>query len=240
MPVSGRVTAIAVDPTNPNLVYVGTAQGGLYKSTNGGIAWTQLMDTAMSLAIGAIAIAPSQPGTVYVGTGEPNLSLDSFFGVGLYRITNANTATPVLSGPFNEDFFNIDILSGSAISKIAVHPTDPNTAYVSTTLGYGGIGGVFAAAPPATGLFRLTNATGADPAFTKIDIFPGNPFYLGVSDVVMDPADASRVDMRDGRYIWIRSTLSERHLPIDKCIGPDTDVHADVESSQLMTGQSWR
>ena len=191
--VSGRVTAIAVDPTDPNLVYVGTAQGGLYKSTTGGTSWTQLMNSAMSMAIGAIAIAPSQPGTVYVGTGEPNLSLDSFFGVGLYRITNANTATPVLSGPFNEDFFNIDILSGTAISKIAVHPTDPNTAYVSTTLGFGGIGGVFAAAPPATGLFRLTNATGADPAFTKIDIFPGNPFYLGISDVVMDPADATRV-----------------------------------------------
>src|SRR5262245_40519108 len=59
--VSGRTIAIAVHPTNPNIVYVGTAQGGLYRSTDGGVNWTALMDTAQSMAIGAVAIAPSQP-----------------------------------------------------------------------------------------------------------------------------------------------------------------------------------
>src|SRR5947209_11539410 len=87
--VSGRTIAIAVHPTNPNIVYVGAAQGGLYRSTDGGTTWTPLMDNAQSLAIGAIAIAPSQPDTVYVGTVDPNFSLDSFFGVGVYRITDA-------------------------------------------------------------------------------------------------------------------------------------------------------
>src|SRR5262249_55178400 len=82
--VSGRVSAIAVHPTNPNKVYVGTAQGGVYRSLDGGATWTQLMETAQSLAIGSIAIAPSNPTTVYVGTGEPNFSCDSYFGVGLY------------------------------------------------------------------------------------------------------------------------------------------------------------
>src|SRR5437870_5496186 len=98
--VSGRVTAIAVHPTNPNTAYVGTAQGGLYRTLDGGTTWTALLDTATpgttggSLAIGAVAIAPSQPSTVFVGTGESNLSLDSFFGAGLYRITNADTTPP--------------------------------------------------------------------------------------------------------------------------------------------------
>jgi hypothetical protein len=82
-PVSGRTISIAVHPTNANIVYVGTAQGGLYRSTDGGTNWTPLLDGALSLAIGAIAIAPSQPETIYVGTGEPNFSADSFFGVGL-------------------------------------------------------------------------------------------------------------------------------------------------------------
>ena len=58
-PVSGRTIAIAVHPTNPNIVYVGAAQGGLYRSTNGGTNWTALMDGELSLAIGAIAVAPS-------------------------------------------------------------------------------------------------------------------------------------------------------------------------------------
>jgi hypothetical protein len=97
--VSGRTIAIAVHPTNANIVYVGTANGGLYRTTDGGATWTPLMDSAQSLAIGAIAIAPSSPDTVYVGTGEQSFSADSYYGVGIYRITNASTASPILSGP---------------------------------------------------------------------------------------------------------------------------------------------
>src|SRR5258708_5653198 len=88
MPVSGRVTAIAVHPANENIVYVGTAQGGLYRSLNGGSTWTALMDDALSLAIGSIAIDPLDSTTLFVGTGEGNLSGDSFFGVGLYIVKN--------------------------------------------------------------------------------------------------------------------------------------------------------
>jgi hypothetical protein len=65
--VSGRVTAVAIHPTNSDIVYVGTSQGGLYRTTDGGTNWTPLMDNAQSLAIGAIAIAPSNPEIVYVG-----------------------------------------------------------------------------------------------------------------------------------------------------------------------------
>lgn len=99
--VSGRVTAIAVHPANANIAYVGTAQGGLYRTTDGGTNWTPLMDNALSLAIGSVAISPSQPETIYIGTGEPNFSADSYFGVGVYRIDNAST-TANLSGPFNQ------------------------------------------------------------------------------------------------------------------------------------------
>ena len=70
---SGRTSAIAVHPTNPNIVYVGTAQGGLYRTLDGGTTWTPLMDNALTLAIGAVAISPSDPTTVFVGTGESTL-----------------------------------------------------------------------------------------------------------------------------------------------------------------------
>jgi hypothetical protein len=128
-PVSGRVTSIAVHPTNPNIVYVGTAQGGLYRSTNGGTNWTPLLDNALSLAIGAVSIAPSQPETVYVGTGESNFSNDSFFGVGLYRIDNASSASPIISGPLNKNPANVDVFTGQSISKIAVSSTDANLRF---------------------------------------------------------------------------------------------------------------
>ena len=117
-PVSGRVTAIEIHPTNPNLVYVGTAQGGVFRSNNGGTNWTPIFDNAQSLAIGALALAPSNPSILYVGTGEANGSSDSFAGVGLYRIDNADTTTGALSdliGPINP-VINTGASSGGSLS----------------------------------------------------------------------------------------------------------------------------
>ena len=161
-PVSGRTIAIAVHPTNPNIVYVGAAQGGLYRSTDGGTNWTTLMDSELSLAIGAIAIAPSQPDTIYVGTGEVGFCGDCFFGVGVYRIDNASTASPVISGPFNDDLTNADIFTGRGIGAIVVHPTLPGTIFVASGSGIGGIGGTSNNVLPARGLYRSTDATSAD------------------------------------------------------------------------------
>lgn len=183
---SGRTIAIAVHPTNPDIVYVGTAQGGLYRSTNGGTNWTRLMDNALSLAIGAIAIAPSQPDTIYVGTGEANFSADSFFGVGVYRIDNASTAAPTLTGPLNKDAVNADIFTGRAIARILVHPSDPNTIFVATASGYGGIGGVLNTVLPSRGIYRSTNATTVNPTFAKLTGLAGN-LNASVRDIAFDP-----------------------------------------------------
>lgn len=184
---SGRTTAIAVHPTNPNIVYSGTAQGGVYRSTNGGTTWTPLMDNALSLAIGSIAIAPSNPEIVYVGTGEPNFSADSFFGVGVYRIDNAST-TATLSEAFNRDGSGNDVLTGRSVSEVIVHPTDPSTIFVSTANGVGGSGGAGYTSPPARGVYRSTNATSASPTFTRLTGLAGN-VDAAVRDIAIDPAD---------------------------------------------------
>lgn len=92
-PASGRTISVAIHPTNPDIVYVGTAQGGLYRSTNGGASWTPLMDGALRLAIGALTIDPANPETLYVGTGEANFSQASFFGV--RASTGSRTPAPL-------------------------------------------------------------------------------------------------------------------------------------------------
>ena len=186
--VSGRVTVIAVHPTNENIVYVGTAQGGLYRSLNGGATWTPLTDNALSLAIGSIAIDPLDPTTLVVGTGEGNLSADSFFGVGVYVIKNADT-TPQLLGPFNKDGANNDIFTGRAITRVLVSPTDDNIVFVSTTSGIGGIGAdsipsVITANLPSRGLYRSTNFMSPNPTFTKITVQPANGGNRGITDIV--------------------------------------------------------
>src|SRR5260370_33345026 len=93
------------------------------------------MDSALSLAVGAIAIAPSQPSTIYVGTGEGNFSVDSFFGVGVYRSDNADT-TPVLVGPLNQNGSRAGVLTCRSTPQILVQPTHPNTLFWSATTGF--------------------------------------------------------------------------------------------------------
>lgn len=188
-PVSGRVTAIAIHPTNPDVTYVGTAQGGLYRTLDGGATWTPLMDNALSLAIGALAIAPSNPTTVFVGTGEANFSLDSYFGVGVYRITNADT-TPTLDGPFNLDGSSVDVFTGRAISKILVDPNDANRIFVATATGVGGIGGDLPASLPSRGLYRSTNALDpSSPTFTKLTVATANGGNRSITDLVFEPGN---------------------------------------------------
>ncbi|MBI5169419.1 MAG: T9SS type A sorting domain-containing protein [Candidatus Eisenbacteria bacterium] len=175
--VSGRVTCIAVDPEHADTVYVGTAQGGVYRSFDGGANWTSLFDGAASLAIGALALAPSDPSILYVGTGESSSSCDSYFGVGLYRIDGVN-ATPVLTGPIDPPVTTgvagTYAFTGRSISRILVSPSDPADIWVATATGIGGIGcDVLAGtAPPLglRGLYHSTNATAASPAFTKVKV----------------------------------------------------------------------
>ncbi len=188
---SGRASAIAVHPTNPDIVYLGTAQGGLYRSLNGGTTWTPLMDSALTLAIGAIAISPSDPTTIFVGTGESALcNSGCFIGVGLYRITNADT-TPVLSDVFNKNAANEDIFTGRAISEILVHPTDPNTIFVASSSGIAGIGATTQGLIlPFLGIYRSTNAMSSNPTFALIDMGISE---RSVTDLVMEPDNPNRI-----------------------------------------------
>ena len=223
IPVSGRTIAVAIHPTNPNIVYVGTALGGLYRTTDGGANWTPLLDNALSLAIGAVAIAPSQPDTVYVGTGEPNSSADSFFGVGIYRIDNASGANPLVSPVLNKNALNEDVFTGAAVSKIVVHPTDPNIIFASTTGGFGGIG-TTGNTGKNRGLYRSINAAGAAPTFALIPIT--NTTY-SVQDLVIEPDNANRllasvktdIDSNGGLFLTTNALaptpIFNRVLPLD-------------------------
>jgi FG-GAP-like repeat len=172
-PVSGRVTSVAIHPTNPDIVYVGTAQGGTYRTLDGGTTWVPLMDSALSLAIGALAIDPNTPTTVWVGTGEGGFGGGQFFGVGLYRIRNADTV-PILEGPFNTatNTANGLMANSRGITKILVNPNDSNVIFVATTSGANGFltsGSVGLNTSPR-GVYRSINALSAAPTFQKLNV----------------------------------------------------------------------
>src|SRR5262249_9175781 len=149
-PTSGRVTSIAIDPTDGNTVYIGSANGGVWRTRDSGQTWTPIFDNAQSLAIGSLAFSPSNHTTLFVGTGEANGSGESYAGVGVYRIDNAST-TADLVGPINpiRNYIAGDgvtavsnpIFRGRSISKVLVHPTNPNIVFVATVSGAMGMGG---------------------------------------------------------------------------------------------------
>jgi hypothetical protein len=216
--VSGRVTAVEIDPTNPNNVYVGTAQGGIYRSLDGGTTWMAIFDTAQSLASGTLKLLPGDPTTLYVGRGDANGSADSFAGVGLYRINNVTTL-PLLTGPINpvrnyNDGSNnpqsVPAFNGRSISKILVHPTEPGTLLVGVAGGVIGLGAdppFGNALPPLSmrGLYRVKNANGP-PAGATVEKIAVSTTDTGqglcafdtpctvnrnVNDMVFDPNDAT-------------------------------------------------
>src|SRR6267378_431776 len=136
---SGRVTSLAIDPSDAtgNTVYLGAAEGGVWKTTDGGATWVTNFDSQPSLSIGAVAVAPSSPTTVYVGTGEDNFAGDNFYGAGVIKSTdggttwtqiggNGGTITGVagitsFTGPFATK------LGGAFIGSLSVNPLDANT-----------------------------------------------------------------------------------------------------------------
>jgi photosystem II stability/assembly factor-like uncharacterized protein len=83
--LSGRLQAIAFDPTDANTIYVGAAGGGVWKSANGGRAWRPLGDNLPSLTVSAIAVDPRDPRIVVIGTGDPVIGNDWIHGAGILR-----------------------------------------------------------------------------------------------------------------------------------------------------------
>ncbi|HKP02771.1 MAG TPA: hypothetical protein VJU77_05335 [Chthoniobacterales bacterium] len=191
VPVSGRTSAIAVHPTNPDTVYAGTAQGGIWKTTNGGTTWMSLFEFQLETeAIGAITIDPTDSNIVYVGTGETALSGDSFMGKGVYIIRNANSATPTLSGPFRLNSLAVDVFSGRSIGRIAVDPLNNNIIFLCTTSGTtGNPNAVPGGTLPLRGIYRSTNAQSATPTFEQVSITGLTGQDRNVVDIAMDPGD---------------------------------------------------
>lgn len=186
--VTGRVTSIAIPSNAPNTVYLGAAQGGVWKTTDGGKNWVATGDNELSLAIGAIAIDPSNPQVVYAGTGEGNFSGDSYYGAGVLKSTNGAASWTMLAQA---------TFTGTRFSRIAVTPGTPARLFGATGKGVyrstdGGntwaamTSGIPANVPatdvsinpatPATvyaavwgqGIYRTTNASAATPAWTKL------------------------------------------------------------------------
>src|SRR5215470_6482120 len=132
--VSGRATAVAIDPADAtgNTVYIGGAHGGVWRSKNGAVAsaasvmWTPVLDYESTLAVGSIAIQPSTnadttKSVILVGTGEPNSSADSYYGLGILRSADGGATWTAIT----QDAGGTHSFAGLGFSKIAFSTANP-------------------------------------------------------------------------------------------------------------------
>ncbi len=118
--IGGRITCIAIHPTNHKIIYVGCPNGGMYRTTNGGTTWQQLFDKENNLSIAYIVIDEKNPKIIWAGTGDPDISGYPMVGDGLYRsIDGGNT------------WKYMGLKDGRIISKIVLDPTDTSIIYAA-------------------------------------------------------------------------------------------------------------
>ncbi|HWC95279.1 MAG TPA: hypothetical protein VG456_00980 [Candidatus Sulfopaludibacter sp.] len=118
--MGGRVDDFAVVESDPRIIYVGAAAGGVFKTVNGGQTWQALFEDQSNPSIGDLALAPSNPSILYVGTGEPNNRQSASWGNGVYKSMDGGAT-----------FTHLGLKETHHIGRIVVHPTDPNTVFVA-------------------------------------------------------------------------------------------------------------
>jgi photosystem II stability/assembly factor-like uncharacterized protein len=117
---AGRIASAAGVPGDPNTYYLGSASGGLWKSTDGAQTFVPIFDDQPVAAIGSIALAPSDPNIVWVGTGEPwVIRYSDVWGDGVYVSKDAG-----------KTWKHMGLVDTGRIARVLVHPTDPNIVYV--------------------------------------------------------------------------------------------------------------
>ena len=117
--MGGRIADVEGVPGDPNVVYVASASGGLWKTTNGGVKWTPIFEREGTISIGDIALAPSNPEVVWVGTGESNVRNSVSFGDGVYKSTDGG-----------KTWQHMGLKESERVSAIAIHPQNPDIVYI--------------------------------------------------------------------------------------------------------------
>jgi photosystem II stability/assembly factor-like uncharacterized protein len=160
---AGRTRAACGVPSEPNVFYIGSVNGGVWKSTDYGRTWHPIFNHEPTGSIGAIAVSPSDPNIIYVGSGEGLHRPDLAVGDGMYKSTDAG-----------KTWVRLGLRQTQQIANVAVDPNNPDVVFVAA-LGhpYG--------PNPERGIFRST-----DGGKTFRKVFYINE-YTGGSDVEIDP-----------------------------------------------------
>ncbi len=167
--MSGRVTALDVVHNNPQIMYAGTASGGLWKSESGGVAWKPVFDSVAVLSIGAVAISQQNTDIVWAGTGEGNPRNSVTGGYGIYKSLDGG-----------KHWQSMGLEKTRNIHRIIIDKNDPNTVYV------GAIGSSWGK-HPERGVFKTTDGGKTWKHILKVNS------STGTGDLVVDPQNPNKL-----------------------------------------------
>ncbi len=202
---AGRVTAIAVHPTQQNVVFAGGAQGGVWKSVDGGTTWTPLTDVQCSLAVGSITLDPVNPNIIYVGTGEQNNSGDSYYGCGILRSTDGGSTW----SQYGANVF-VTATGGARIGHIIIDKATAGSTTSTTLL-----------ASSSFGLWRSTNSgqtwsqvlTGGNVSGLAADPVNSNTWYAIIGNYGATSSQNGIYKSTNGGVSWSLLTVALTGTP---------------------------
>lgn len=167
--MSGRITAIDAVISNPDIIFAGTASGGVWRSTSGGVTWEPVFDKESTLSIGAIAIQQDNPSVVWVGTGEGNPRNSVNGGDGIYKsLDGGNT------------WKKMGLEKTRHIHRIIIDPKNPNTVYVAA------IGSPWGE-HPERGVYKTSDGGQTWERILFVDE------KTGCAELVMDPSNPNKL-----------------------------------------------
>ncbi len=167
--VSGRISAIDVVHNNPNRIIIGVATGGVWASDNGGLTWTPLFDDQPVASIGAVAINQQNPDIIWVGTGEGNTRNSTSIGAGLFKSIDGGAS-----------WQRVGLQHSERINRIALHPHDPDIAYVAAL-------GTLWGENAERGVYKTTDGGKSWQRILYVDQ------KTGASDVKIDPFNPQKI-----------------------------------------------
>src|SRR5262245_48890167 len=161
--MSGRISDLAIYEANPNIWYVGTAHGGIWKTVNNGTTFEAQFQDQGLISIGDIAVSQNNPDLVYVGTGESNNRQSTSWGDGMYKSTDGG-----------KTYTHIGLESSKHINRVVIDPRDNDVVWVAATGPLFGPGG-------ERGVFKTTDGGKTWTQTLKVDE------DTGANDLVLDP-----------------------------------------------------
>ena len=199
----GRISDIAIDPNDENTWFIAVASGGVWRTENSGTTWKPVFDEQVSYSIGCVTIDPNNSHTIWVGTGENNGGRHIGFGDGIYKSTDDG-----------KTWKNMGLKDSEHLSKIIVHPDDPNIVWVASQGPLWSSGG-------DRGLYKSTDGG------TTWNKTLGDEEWTGVTDLIIDPEDPN----------ILYAATWQRHRTVASYMGggPKSGIYKSTDGGEIWT-----